>query len=350
MQLKIYTDKKFVRKGAKYNYIPLMYPFWGECDSTQGHIDIGRFDDYTKNGHKFFSLVSIEESDVVVLPSEWPEGGDYPEAQMLLQLATTWKKSVIVFFNSDSVEKIPVENAIIFRTSFYTYEKKENEFALPGWNIDFLNYSLGTIIRDKTITPTVSYCGYLDYHNIFSKSFIYHLIRIIRYGKESNPGKALRGKAVRYLSKSNLLKTKFIIRQRTLNYTNASAEKIRMEYYENILNTDYALVVRGKGNFSYRLYEVLSCGRIPVFVNTNCVLPFDHIIDWKKYVVWIEHSEINHIADKVVKFHKSLSEEEFKQLQFSIRKLYDEWIKPTGFYKNLWRCLPEKFQDEHSYN
>ena len=343
MHLKIYTDKDFIRKGAKYNYIPLMYPFWGECDSSQGHIDIGRFDDYTKNGNIFFSLASIEESDVVILPSEWPERGDYPEAQLLLQLAAIWEKPVIVFFNSDSMQKIPVDNAIIFRTSFYVSEKKENEFALPGWNIDFLSYVPEYVIRKKRTVPTVSYCGYVDYYNLFGKSFIYQLLRNLRYGKDSNPGKALRGKAIRKLRKSLLVNTEFIIRSKTLQYKKDSAETLRMEYVNNIMNADYALVVRGKGNFSYRLYEVLSCGRIPVFVNTDCVLPFDHIIDWQKYMVWVESSEINKIAEKVAKFHSSLSEEEFKQLQLSIRQLYDEWIKPTGFYANLWRCLPSNF-------
>lgn len=345
MQLKIFTGKEFISKGAKYSYIPLMYPFWGECDSVQGHIDMGRFDDFTKYGHKYFSLVSIEEADVVVLPSEWPEGGHYPEAEALFEMARNYKKKVVVFFNNDSSEPIQIENAVIFRTSFYAAKKKENEFALPGWNIDFINYFLdGKLIpRPKKDRPTVSYCGYVDYYKVFNMNFVYNILRSIRHGKETNPGRPLRGKAIRTLHKSKLVNTNFIIRTGTLNYYVAEAEILRSEYVKNMLDSDYALVVRGKGNFSYRLYEVLSCGRIPVFVDTNCVLPFDHIIDWKKYMIWVDVGEIDRIDEKIATFHATFTEESFKELQINIRKLYEEWIAPTGFYSNIWRCsgLPQ---------
>jgi len=49
---------------------------------------------------------------------------------------------------------------------------------------------------------------------------------------------------------------------------------------------------------SYRLYEALCCGRIPVFIDTDCVLPYDFMIDWKKYFVWVDQSELPLIAEK----------------------------------------------------
>ncbi len=341
MKLKIYTGKEYLRSGAKYTHIPLLYPFWGECDSGQEHIDHGRFDEFTDIGNKLFSLVSMDEADVFVLPSEWPEDDHYPEANGLFEKASDLKKQVLIFFNNDSDKKIPVENAIIFRTSFYFSKRMSNEFSLPAWNIDFLNYlpSKKLLIREKSDVPTISYCGYVDYYKVLDKSFAYHIARSILYGSETNPGKPLRGKAVRILKNSHKVNSNFIIRLKTLNYNDSSSETTRLEYFQNILNSDYALVIRGKGNFSYRLYEVLSCGRIPVFVNTECVLPFEDIIDWKKYMVWVEADEINAIADKVAEFHAALSEDEFQQLQISIRKLYKEWISPIGFYSNMWKCF-----------
>ena len=347
MKLKIYTGKEYLRSGAKYSHIPLLYPFWGECDSGQEHIDHGRFDEFTNEGNKLFSLVPIDEADVFVLPSEWPEDDFYPEGMGLIEKAKEFKKPVIIFFNSDSTNKIPVDNAIIFRTSFYTSDRRSNEFALPGWNLDFLSYvpDKKLVLREKSNVPTISYCGYVDYYKVLDKSFAYYMARSILYGSETNPGKPLRGKAVRIIKNSHKVNSNFIIRMKTLNYNDNSAETTRLEYFQNILNSDYALVARGKGNFSYRLYEVLSCGRIPVFVNTNCVLPFQDIIDWRKYMVWVEADEIGTIGDKVAEFHAALSNDEFQQLQMTIRKLYKEWISPIGFYSNMWKCfMPFKIE------
>jgi hypothetical protein len=83
----------------------------------------------------------------------------------------------------------------------------------------------------------------------------------------------------------------------------------------------------------------MSCGRIPVFIDTDCVLPFDHIIDWKKYCMWIDIKDLDALGDSIVVFHKKLHKEEFEELQISIRRLYEEWISPNGFYRNLWRCV-----------
>ena len=52
-----------------------------------------------------------------------------------------------------------------------------------------------------------------------------------------------------------------------------------LEYYENIKNSDYVLVFKRTGNFSIRLYETLMMGRIPIFINTDCLLPFNNHIN-----------------------------------------------------------------------
>ena len=36
-----------------------------------------------------------------------------------------------------------------------------------------------------------------------------------------------------------------------------------------------------------------------MFINTDCVLPFDEIIDWKKYVIWVDEKEMS--SDSIIK-------------------------------------------------
>ena len=76
-----------------------------------------------------------------------------------------------------------------------------------------------------------------------------------------------------------------------------------------------------------------------IFVNTDCVLPYDFAIDWKKYCVWVEESELSSIAEKVLDFHSKLSDREFVELQYECRNLWEKWLSPEGFFKNIYRHL-----------
>lgn len=338
MKLKIFAVPGSLFERDRYAV--LLYPFWGLIPESKGDKDAGRFDDYSRSGRDFFDLVSsIDEADAVLLPFEWKSNSPV-HAEIAFKLAEEAEnkgKKVIIFFNSDSDEDIPIENSIIFRTSFYRSKRKPNEFALPGWSVDFLkHYSHGKLrIRKKGPVPIVGYCGYVDYVHTNLRSMLLHGVRLLS-PKKPKPAAYLRGGAVRTLLRDKKIKMNFIYRTR---FSGRCGLDARLEYATNILDSDYALVARGGGNFSYRLYEVLSCGRIPVFIDTDCVLPFDGIIDWKKYCLWMDEKEVDSIADKIVQFHEKISEREFEELQVHIRELYEEWISPTGFHKNLWRCI-----------
>ncbi len=93
--------------------------------------------------------------------------------------------------------------------------------------------------------------------------------------------------------------------------------------------------VRGSGNFSVRLYETLAMGRIPVFVNTDCILPFTEAIDWKEHVVWVEADEIDNIGTIVFEFHKTLSKDSFVQLQQRNRSLWESKLQLRGLLLKL---------------
>ncbi len=335
MHLKLYTDRSYLPKSQKY--IPLLVPFWGRIKEDD-HLDGDRFEEYAQNGKNYFSIVSPQEADAFLLPGEWVPRNDNELAHQLTVLAKKFNKPLIIFFNSDSDENIPIENAIVFRTSFYNSSRKPNEFALPGWSIDFLKaYSGGRIVlREKQKKPVIGYTGYIDYYDV--SSFLKHAYRLIKKKGKVHPGARCRGKASRFLSRNHDIETEFIFRPQCL--TGSATPAQRSEYVRNIINTDYSLIARGGGNFSYRLYEVLSCGRIPLFINTDCVLPYDQLIDWKKYLVWIEVDKIETIAEAVADFHNSLSEDKFIEMQKNARALYEQCLSPIGFYSNIWHCLP----------
>ena len=59
----------------------------------------------------------------------------------------------------------------------------------------------------------------------------------------------------------------------------------RLEYDENISSNMFTLCVRGAGNFSLRLFEVLSSGRIPLLVDTDDIRPCEDKLNYEDFVL-----------------------------------------------------------------
>jgi hypothetical protein len=115
----------------------------------------------------------------------------------------------------------------------------------------------------------------------------------------------------------------------------AAMHAARAEYVENLVASDYVLCTRGNGNYSYRLYETLSVGRIPVFVDTDSVLPFGDRVDWRSLCVWIDEHELAAIGRRVAEHYAAHSDDDFVALQRECRRVWEEWIEPSGFFRRL---------------
>jgi len=156
-------------------------------------------------------------------------------------------------------------------------------------------------------------------------------------------GSWIRTKALQVLAKSRRIDTNFVIRDTFMGGALLPSgearlskfQQIRREYVQNLVDSDYVLCARGGGNYSYRLYEALCCGRIPVFVDTDCVLPYHSEIDWKQYCVWVDEREVDRIAERVAEFHEALSEDQFVELQRRCRWLWESYLSPEGFFRNF---------------
>ncbi len=186
----------------------------------------------------------------------------------------------------------------------------------------------------KKIKPVVGFCGHASpsFLKYGKEIFKCVLINVKRFFK--NPTDAVyeplfassfeRNKLLKNLEKSKLIDTNFIYRKsyRGGKQTNENREQTTLEYYKNIKNSDYILCIRGAGNFSVRFYETLMMGKIPVFVDTDCLLPFEKSIDWKKSVVWINWNERRLIDEKILQFHNKITQENFVDLQINNRAIW----------------------------
>jgi hypothetical protein len=152
-------------------------------------------------------------------------------------------------------------------------------------------------------------------------------------------GRYTRGMALRLLSQSDRVRANFIINDaffvKLIQEDPARQRALQNTFYENTMGSDYVLCVRGAGNFSYRFYEALCCGRIPVFVDTDCVLPLEDVIDYQKHCVWVPENDLRTIVNRIVAFHDALSAEEFVSLQKGCRQLWESHLSSEGYFTKM---------------
>ena len=146
------------------------------------------------------------------------------------------------------------------------------------------------------------------------------------------PWSKLRGEAVRTLQASPDIDTRFVLRRR---FGGNAGVTEREEYARNMLACDYALVARGRGNFSFRLYEAMSAGAIPVFIDTDCRLPFDDVIAYRQLFVCVPASDLSSIADHVAQFHAAHDADSLYAHRRRIREVYDRYLEPLAFHREL---------------
>ncbi len=334
--LKIYTDTTILPKSNIHTY--MLFPKLGNYLKNPADPDSKRFDEFCLEAEHYYIFVdSPEESNYFLLPFGFSFEASYQKLMnAFLEKAKAYNKKTLLFYNSDDDTDIVIENTILLRTSYYKSKQNASIQALPGWSVDFINY-----FENKTfstipyqISPSVSYCGYIDYEKQSLKSIIKSIIKKEPFSYELM-AKKIRGKACRTIKANPSITSNFIIRNGFWAAGIDDKNKARTEYAANLISSLYAIATRGGGNFSYRLFEILSCGRIPVFINTDSILPFDSIINWKEHLVWVEEEELHKIDQIVLSFHKSKTADELIKIQESNRKLYTEYISPNGFFKHL---------------
>jgi hypothetical protein len=369
-KLKLFSDRSVVPPHVPHKH--MLYPFWGlsEIAEAAGWVGPGdappatrqRFERYREVGTSFFELTALEDSDVAVLPFDWEfTRWSAPTRELALAFVTRAQeadKPVVIFNENDVVMEVPVENSLVFGPSLYRSRRTPRDFALPGWTEDLLTkYRGGKLdVRRKRPRPTVGFCGYAPPLGMpLGKLKIKESVRwvlnrtgTIRY-VQAVPGRSYaRVQAMRLLQRSRHVDTNFVVRPYRVMTSTAHpmapevVSPTRHEFLQNLWESDYVLCARGNGNYSHRLYEALACGRIPLFIDTDCVLPFDFAIDWKRFCVWVDQVDDPHlhsVADRVAEFHASISGEEFEELQVACRRLWEEWLSPEAFFANFHRHL-----------
>ena len=342
--------KLYFPESHYHKFRPLVFPLLRPFLKDDSFDDAQRVEVYGVSEKDFEFTDSIVDADLVILTMAWNyyvKNGNIKLAIDFIQECATLDKKVLAVNAEDFGMRIPYfENLIILRYGGYKSKFSKNEYVFPP----FIKDPLLTYFDRKTVIERpfshkakIGFCGLANSSLInASKEISKTSLRNLRFylgisnqePQELLSTSLLRASILNDLEKSSKIDTNFIIRKkyRAGITANQSEHKTTFEFYDNLRDSDYVVCVRGAGNFSIRFYEALAMGRIPVFINTNCALPFDDKLDWKKHVVWVEYKERHKVVEKVLEFHRGLSERDFIDLQLANRKLWEEYLTLRGYF------------------
>ena len=231
--MKIYCDRNNFRfcselliLGGLLDHLPKEAP---ENYNPKGK---SRFHGVIETCNKLFEYVDdVDDADIVVVSYKFD--GTIPDTD----------KPIWCFFNDDNPRSFHVpDNVTLFRTSMVkSINNPSREKAMPAFSPDYFD---GTFMGDPPLT--IGFCGHI---NNGRKPYLETLLR-------------------------SDIPTNFIIRK-GFWASGVDRQIARKEYFDNISQNIFNFCYRGAGNFSYRFYETLMMGKIPVLVDTDCVFPIE---------------------------------------------------------------------------
>lgn len=116
-------------------------------------------------------------------------------------------------------------------------------------------------------------------------------------------------------------------------------EKRRENYLKKLTSSLTVLCPRGDGMNSIRFFETLSMGRIPVLISDDCVLPFEALIPYERFVIRIAERDIIYAPEIISRWIQQKSSDELAQRCREARNAWEQLLAPERVMQTLQRTL-----------
>jgi hypothetical protein len=306
----------------------------------------------------------LSNAEICILTYQWQYYVAYNkilEAETELKVARTHGKPLVIFSGGDFPANVPFEDVVLIEAAgYHSTPGLRYHSAQPSYFKDYLDIYCGSELklRPKRDIPVVGFCGQASSSPLQSA---YRKLRLHRQQRQYRQGcrkwepppfetTSFRTQVLKQFENQPGISTNYILRKRyrageTQDKSHHHPAKI--DFVNNILNSDYTLCMRGGGNFSVRFYETLCLGRIPIFIDTDCLLPFQDEIDYKAIFPWIDIKDLLYAAEIVRDFHAKLSNDDFIDLQKACRDLWLEHMIPDGFHRDFVKKINQINESAH---
>lgn len=289
---------------------------------------------------------TMEEADFIVVPFDYffVERHAPEYLARVYTLAKESKKKVLLFDYTDYVDSTPrlPAHAILFRVSAYRHHKQQNEIVMPYF-VEDLGARYAIEPKGKGTPLIVGYCGQTQFGSMLKKwraiaKRMLHLAALY-LGRDTNPrvhtrGIFCRNTAIRALRKGGIENR---IIERTFYSLHRSGipidpKDLRLEYVENLRRCDLALCVRGDANASQRFYETLSASRVPLFLDTDSVLPLEEVISYDDFIIRVPSRDVTRISEYVHAWSEGRRGDVLNEYGRKARHAYETYLRLDRYF------------------
>ena len=352
--VKLYVNPAHVDPTLSHTF--LLYPFWGAQAKKTEHYATTRTK-HTASADDFALVSTPAEADYILMAHPYPRLLRFRPDLIapIIAEAEAHGKPLLIDDAGDHASDISYKNCVIIRIDTYRATHTSQEIIMPVPCEDLLETYCGGVLqpRPKKDIPSVGFVGWgaLSLKQR-TRSFIKEIptrlmsLFIPRY-RVYEKGVFWRERAVRALIGHPRIETKFIIRSSYSGHISTAkgdAKQSRQEFVDNLLDADYALIVRGDANAATRFYEALSLGRIPLFLDTECVLPLEHHINYRDFCLFVDYADLPNIADVLADFHASITSAQFLAMQQQARNAFETYLRPDAFSRKLANLLRARLE------
>jgi len=295
------TNQTIVNHPVMFAYVPFM----GEesYSKIQRHVSIYRSGLYNGlvwyNGKVHQNVDSYSECDYVVIPIDLKHRAI--PLRKILSESKPYGKQVLCFYSNDSAKPIVRdENAIVYRTSAFASRMLKNERIYPHLACDHFPKTFE--LTDVASNKDVSFMGVI---NGDRKNLVSHL--------------------------RNIYPNANITINNSYFYSHGNKFNLRKKFISSFLRDSFAFCPNGSGNFSFRFYEALCFGRIPIFIDNDNMLPFERIIDWNKHIIRIRRDDFLRLSKR--DFCDIINTCNVSPL--GNRRLWERYFSAEGYFENF---------------
>jgi len=113
-------------------------------------------------------------------------------------------------------------------------------------------------------------------------------------------------------------------------FGDSSDEVIRHKhrYASVIRNSKFVLCPRGGGLASFRLFETMAAGRVPVIISNGWVPPLGPV--WDQATIRVKESQVKHVASIVESYESA-----FESMSQAARSAWEQWFAPDVIFHRM---------------
>ncbi|MEK7613190.1 MAG: exostosin family protein [Patescibacteria group bacterium] len=327
-------------RRAGFQHIPLLYPFWGNAlDKERVPFQYALFERFGYDPAHYSITDREEEADLILMPYAHNLVLRFmPELLQECQAAAKRLHTLLLVDGVGDIEHPTPPDALVLRYGGYRFSHTPNEIIVPPYADDLLELYCGGQLRLRQWrdVPVVGFSGWASLTPLQEmKALLKELpdrlrgIFMSRY-RAKQKGVFFRRKALSILRRSSKLMLHTMVRHSYSGHRDtmsSSADTLRREFVDNLLESDYGLDIRGDANASMRLFEILSLGRIPVVIDTERNFPLQEKLDYNSFALIVDFRELGKLGERIAAFHRSLTPEQFQSMQRRARDAFCNYLR-----------------------